>query len=147
MFPPGRLHTVDGRDLEILNPGEHNTDAGPDFFTGVVKIDGLEMAGNIEIHTRSSDWYRHGHDTDPAYCNVILHVVETADREIRDLRGRVIPQFEMQVPRSVEENYAGLLREEKFPPCYRIVPDVESSRIERMLSRLAAERMEKKRSA
>ena len=45
-------------------------------------LDGLILQGNIELHVRSSDWYLHGHETDEAYNNVILHVVYEHDRDV-----------------------------------------------------------------
>lgn len=73
------LHTLDGRDVEILSPGVHNDDAGPDYSNSVVKIGGETWAGNVEIHVKASDWYRHGHDKDAAYDSVVLHVVAVDD--------------------------------------------------------------------
>lgn len=141
LYPPGQLHTTDGRPIEIINPGVHNTDAGPDFFGAVVRLDGMEMAGNVELHTRSSDWYRHGHDRDPRYGNIVLHVVEEPDVEVKDINGTQLPQFVLHVPREVEDNYSELVREDKFPPCYRYIPTIDGGRIERMLRQLTEERM------
>ena len=51
----------------MIDPGLHNRHAGPDFFNAKVKINGTLWVGNVEIHVRASDWFRHHHDTDPAY--------------------------------------------------------------------------------
>ncbi len=42
-------------------------------------MDGERAAGNVELHRRPSDWRAHGHDADPAYDDVMLHVVAQAD--------------------------------------------------------------------
>ena len=87
------MFTVDGRKVQVIDPGRLNTDAGPDFFNAKVKIDGEMWVGNIEIHVRASDWFRHHHDIDKAYDNVILHVVEKDDMPVRRSNGEVIPQL------------------------------------------------------
>lgn len=138
------LHTTDGARLEIVNPGVHNHDAGPDFIGGVVKIDGIEFAGNVEIHTKSSDWYRHGHDKDAAYANIVLHVVSEADTDVFDCNGRKLPQIVMKVPEYVELNYSTLQSEERFPPCWHHVPEIPKIKTEAWLSALHVERLETK---
>lgn len=75
LFSSQELKTVDGQLVEVLKPGELNTDSGPDFRNSRIKVGGTEWAGNIEIHIQSSDWLRHNHQTDPSYSNIILHVV------------------------------------------------------------------------
>uniref|UniRef100_UPI0040274DBD DUF2851 family protein n=1 Tax=Alloprevotella sp. TaxID=1872471 RepID=UPI0040274DBD len=83
------LLTQNGENIEVIDPGVHNLlNSGPDFFNAKVKIGGVLWAGNVEVHTRSSDWYRHHHETDAAYNNVILHVVETIDAEVETADGK-----------------------------------------------------------
>ena len=89
--------TGDGRRVRVIDPGLLNTDAGPDFFNAKVEIDGHLWVGNVEIHVRASDWKRHHHDEDPAYDNVILHVVEKDDAPVTRINGEIIPQVELHV--------------------------------------------------
>lgn len=102
---------VDGRKVRVLDFGRLNTDAGPDFFNAKIKeiptAAGSEAAetspatvwaGNVELHVRASDWFRHGHDSDPAYDGVILHVVAYDDAKIRRRNGAVIPQLIIDLP-------------------------------------------------
>ena len=58
MLPLRALLTSDGEELEIIDPGLSNPNAGPDFFNAKVRIGQTMWAGNVEIHLRSSDWYR-----------------------------------------------------------------------------------------
>jgi hypothetical protein len=74
-FAEKELKTVDGRPVEIREKGVHNTDAGPDFINALVVLDGHLLRGDVEIHPVAGDWYAHGHQQDPKYNNVILHVV------------------------------------------------------------------------
>ena len=90
--------TTDGRQLEVIDPGNHNMDAGPDFSAAQIRMDGVVLVGNVEIHVKSSDWMKHGHHHDAAYDTVILHVVKEADKEIFNSRGEKIAQCELKYP-------------------------------------------------
>lgn len=102
------LTTLDGGPLDILHPGLRNYDAGPDFFNAKIRLDGIVWVGNVEMHVRASDWYRHHHDTDEAYDSVILHVVMEADAEIRLHDGTKIRTVIMKIPDEVMERYQQL---------------------------------------
>ena len=99
LFPLQILQTTEGLRVEVIDSGLQNSDAGPDFFNAKLKIDGTLWVGNIEIHTHSSDWYRHGHNNDKAYDSVILHVVEEADTEVTCSDGETIPQLALDLSR------------------------------------------------
>lgn len=86
------LRTSDGKRVRIIHPGTLNSDSGPDFFNASIEIDGQRWAGNVEIHVRASDWFRHGHDRDRAYDSVILHVVQIDDTQVKRPDGSIIPQ-------------------------------------------------------
>lgn len=72
------LQTQTGKSVEVLFGGRENLDAGPDFKDAVIKLDGNVLKGDIEVHLSPSGWYAHNHHTDPAYNNVILHLVAVA---------------------------------------------------------------------
>lgn len=95
--------TTDGQPIEILSVGEHNQHAGPDYSHAHIRIGNREWVGNIEIHTSSCDWYKHKHQLDKAYDNIILHVVRKADKEIYNTKGERIPQCELAYPN--EQDY------------------------------------------
>lgn len=109
LWRPGELRTVDGRRVSVIDRGQLNTDAGPDFFNAKVKIDGETWIGNIEIHVRASDWHRHGHQQDPAYDSVVLHVVDRDDCRIRRSNGEEIPQMLLQCAPNFREHYDRLV--------------------------------------
>lgn len=139
------LETPDGQRVEVIDPGLHNiVNSGPDFFNAKVKIDGILWAGNVEIHERSSDWYRHHHDSDPAYNNVVLHVCGVIDGEVKTAEGRRLPQIAINVPVSIRERYQELLDEENYPPCYRIISKIDEMTIHAWMNRLTMERLEEK---
>ena len=108
LFPQNNLVTTDGKRLQIINPGVINNDAGPDFFNATVMIDGNTWVGNVEIHVRASDWHRHRHTDDPAYRNVILHVVDNDDMPIYRASGEAIPQFVMKCDPTLNATFHSL---------------------------------------
>lgn len=82
------IQTEEGETLQIVHPGHPNLGGGPDFKEAKIYLTGQLWAGHIEIHLQSSDWKRHKHDLDPAYNNVILHVVFHHDHEVKTAQGR-----------------------------------------------------------
>src|SRR3982750_2777386 len=72
-FNTSTLQTTTGEPLQIILPGNWNTNQGPDFLEAQVRIGNTLMAGSVELHVRSSQWADHGHGLDPNYNNVILH--------------------------------------------------------------------------
>lgn len=70
------LETTTGESVRILQPGFWNKGAGPDFFhASLINGAGEREVGAVEIHPMAPAWKQHGHDRDPAYEGVILHVV------------------------------------------------------------------------
>ena len=147
LFPLAILTTTDNRVVEVIDPGLHNRHAGPDFFNSKVKIDGTLWVGNVEIHDKASDWFAHGHDHDPAYDNVVLHVCGKIDAVARTSSGLVPPQMQLSVPQHVAEHYEELLRTDHYPPCYRIIPNLSKLLIHSWMSALQTERLEQKTEA
>ena len=144
MWPLGEMLTTDDRRIEVIDPGLHNRNSGPDFFNAKVKIGGTLWVGNVEIHDRSSDWYVHGHDSDAHYNNVVLHVVGVADRDVQTEAGDFVPQLVLEVPQRVHDNYEELLRTDSYPPCYRIIPQLTSLTVHSWMAALQTERLEQK---
>ncbi|MBR1803858.1 MAG: DUF2851 family protein [Muribaculaceae bacterium] len=136
--------TNDGRRVRVLDPGLLNTDAGPDFFNAKVEIDGHVWVGNIEIHVRASDWHRHGHDTDRAYDNVILHVVEKDDAPVTRTTGERIPQVVLQVSPRFGERYQQLVGANQQLPCASQLATVPRLTITEWIEALAFERLHSK---
>lgn len=141
ILPLGTLATTRGLPVEVIDPGLHNHDAGPDFFNAKVRIGGTLWVGNVEIHLRATDWLRHRHDTDPAYDSVVLHVVAEADTDVCTSAGRVLPQLVLPVPDEVRAHYAELCRTEDYPRCWRIIPQVPQLRVHSWMSALLFERL------
>ncbi len=69
------MRTLSGRLLRLAHPGRPNTHEGPDFLGAVWELDGARMSGDAEIHFYREDWRAHGHDRDPAFDGVALHLL------------------------------------------------------------------------
>jgi hypothetical protein len=125
-FDLSDLKTEQKEELEIIHPGYHNPNAGPDFLDARLRINGTLWAGNVEIHIASSDWYKHGHQNDPAYDNVILHVVFNQDKEVQAPEGTVIPSLTLKdrIDYQSYRKYKAWVAEGKFIPCDKIVKEV-----------------------
>lgn len=71
----GRNFTsTDGKKIEIIQFGHWNHGAGPDFTEVAVSIDGHKKTGSLEVELEANSWEQHGHATNPAFENVVLHV-------------------------------------------------------------------------
>ncbi len=144
LFPLTEFTTTDGRSVEVVDVGLQNFDAGPDFFNAKVRLDGQMWAGNVELHTKSSQWHQHGHHKDKAYNGVVLHVVEVADCEIENEKGECVPQIVLPIPEKIKTNYEHLLQEDRYPRCHKLIPHIPITTIHTWLSHLYIERLERK---
>ena len=93
----GRKFTsASGAEVVVTDFGQWNREAGPDFVNASVRIDGKDFHGAIEVDLSPSGWEQHGHATNPAYENVVLHVVvqQSGRRHFsRTLSHREVPQI------------------------------------------------------
>ncbi|MEA3446094.1 MAG: DUF2851 family protein [Bacteroidota bacterium] len=138
------LVSTRGERLEVLKSGEWNSNAGPDFFNAQIKIEDTLWAGNVEIHIKSSDWIRHGHNNDKAYSNVILHVVLQNDISIKSPDGNEIPALELKYDPAFESRYHQLMLNKKWVACESFLPGINKFEIHFWLGKLAVERLSTK---
>lgn len=113
---------IEGNPVDIINFGQWNTNAGPDFLHATIKVNSITLNGHIELHTRASDWIFHHHSHDPNYQNIILHVVYENDMEIEEFYSRNIPTLELKnfIDEKVLWKYEKLVDESQFIPCESI---------------------------
>ena len=137
------LHTADGEPLTIIYPGKLNKDAGPDFLEAKVKVGNTTLVGNIELHIKSSDWLRHGHQHDKAYQNLVLHVVY--ENDVANVAGNTpVLVLRDHIPKHIMAKYASLMQAPQKLPCTGQHNQVKDITKEGWLSRLLAERWEQK---
>jgi len=143
-FDKRDLRTTSGEKIEVFLPGNPNSDSGPDFGNAKIKIGNIDWVGSIEMHTQSSNWYDHGHDSDPAYENVILHVVWSLDKEIHRNDGTLIPTLELnnKVEESLIHQYKKLIENPSSIPCEKLFPEVTDLVKHSMLDKALMQRLE-----
>lgn len=141
IFPATEMRTTDGRLLEILDVGQHNRNQGPDFFNAKISLDGTLWVGNVEIHVRAGDWFRHGHDRDAAYDNTVLHAVLTDDAQALTHGGLAPAQYVLTVPDGLRARYEELSTEQDYPRCHRHVGGMEPMKMHAWMDALLVERL------
>ncbi len=140
------LNTEQGKKITIINPGIHNHDAGPDFLNARIKIDQNLWAGSIEIHKHSSEWKQHKHHLDPAYENVILHVVFFDDKPVKYNNDKLIPCLTLnnRINKKTIAQYQNLLFNPNWIACANQIKKVNPITKSMWLTRMATERLEEK---
>ena len=135
------LLTSEGEPVEVVATGYRNTDSGPDFLEAKIQIGDKLWAGHVEIHVKSSDWNRHGHQSDKAYQNVILHVVYENDIKVND-----IPTLELRshFDETLFTNYQRFISSKSWIPCEKSINQVPVFTRLSWLDRMAIERLENK---
>ena len=141
IFPATEMRTTDGRLLEVLDVGQHNRDQGSDFFNAKIRLDGTLWVGNVEIHEKSSDWFRHGHDKDSFYDNTVLHVIAVDDAQALTSNGLSPAQFVLTIPDGILERYDELRRTMDYPRCHRLVGGMEPLKVHAWMDALLVERL------
>jgi Protein of unknown function (DUF2851) len=140
-FNKGELQTTTGESLQIIFPGNFNSNQGPDFLDAKIKTNTTTWAGNIELHINTSDWKKHNHHRDKNYNNVILHVVWE-----NDLPETSISVFELndRVAKSLLQKYEEWMNAKGFIPCENTINGVKDLVMQNWKERLLAERLMRK---
>jgi hypothetical protein len=146
LFDQNLLRTTDGETIEIIDTGFRNTNAGPDFLMAKIKIGSQVWVGTVEIHRNASDWNVHRHDQDPAYNNVVLHIVWTDDLRIQNRLAKSIPCIELsdRIPASLLASYEKLMNQQSWVACENAQVQVDPMKKSAWLIRVMAERLEQK---
>ncbi len=142
LLKPIPLITASGKELSVLRQGELNRDSGPDFFNAQINLGGLVLAGNIELHVRSSDWHRHGHHNDDAYSTIILHVVYVNDEA--EHNAFELLELKPYISEAVLEKYKDFEKPGNKIPCSALLGQVNDFAFTSWAERMAVERLETK---
>jgi len=148
-LPLHLIKTIQNEQVEFLHVGQYNEfESGPDFSMAKIRIGDLIWVGAIEIHVKSSDWYRHKHHLDTAYNNVILHVVYIHDRKV-EVYGRELPVIELKhhidVKHFLKFNKI-LVNQNEFFPCKTLFNEKHHADLENMKAQAIQNRLSRKTS-
>ena len=140
-FNRSELVTATGENVQIIFPGNYNTDQGPDFSNAKIKIGKTIWAGTVELHLQTSDWKKHNHQKDKNYNNVILHVVWENDELVNKL-----PVLELKeiVSKILLQHYEELMNAQGFIPCEKSISSVKPIVLQSWKDRLLVERLIRK---
>ena len=137
------LRTTAGEQIQVVYPGRRNLGPGPDFLDAIIALDGRRLRyGHIEVHSAASAWRTHGHASDPAYHNVMLHVVWEDDGPIGDGPLRTLalsPYF----PDGLPEQYVAQ-RLPSFQPCSDLHTKSDAMTVGMLFATLGERRVRKK---
>lgn len=133
------LETTDGEEIKIISVGNRNYNSGADFINARIKIGGALWAGQVEIHSRASDWFKHNHHLDDNYNNVILHVVYEYDTNNLNIPTLIIKD---KFDTSLFHNYNRFLSSRNWIPCGDLIGGVQDFTIISWLDRMLVEHLE-----
>ncbi len=140
------LKTLCSKVVEVLSVGNLNTNAGPDFLNSRLFIGGQQWFGAVEIHIKSSDWFKHNHHNDNAYNIVVLHVVWENDVDVFDFSNNKLPTLELKniVSKNLQLNYKSLFFSKKNINCGNQIVNVNDLVISFWKEKLLLKRLERK---
>jgi hypothetical protein len=138
------LKTVQGETVQLLQHGTHNLNQGPDFLNAKIKIGITTLAGNIELHIQSTDWYKHQHQKDKNYNNIILHVVWEHNIAEEIIHQYPVVELKHYVNKILLDKYASLMEQYQFIPCEKQIKNISALQLNNWKERLLLERLEQK---
>ena len=139
-----QLRTTCGKSLDIIHHGTRNIHAGPDYVHARIRAGSLLWAGNVEIHSCSGDWKKHGHHLDPAYNNVILHVVNRFRGDVLNAAGCRVYTCIISFPVQIYHLYDKLVGCDHWLPCQNQIRKVPDPIRKSWLFQLSRKRLEEK---
>ena len=144
LFTQSGLSTLEGEVVHIDHPGQLNRHAGPDFTAARIRIGHTLWVGNVELHLKTSDWFRHGHQYNLQYRNIVLHIVFEHDMAGDDTHGVPILELRHCIPKLLLQRYEWLRQSAAFVPCAGSVSEVPALVWTSWKDRLLIERLEQR---
>lgn len=146
LFDDPNLRSSQNQSIFVEHPGYLNRDAGPDFNLARLKLNGQRWVGQVEMHVKSSDWLKHGHQTDPAYHNVILHVVWENDCPIHIRKPGDLPVIELRhfVKEERVERYRSFISQPDPIACRGSISGLDQVILRQWMDRMSIEKLSAK---
>jgi hypothetical protein len=136
-----------GNHIDIVQFGSWNREAGPDFSDAAISVNGGQpIGGSIEIDLVDRNWETHGHSTNPAFDQIVLHVfVEKSDREFftRTQSNRNVPQVRIN-PAALPEAFSANIPLARPGRCHAPLRNLPEERVRSVLDAAAQFRLQKK---
>ncbi len=142
-----RFVSTQGNHIDIVQFGTWNRETGPDFCDAAISINGGDpIRGSIEIDLVDRNWDLHGHVSNSAFEETVLHVfVEKSDREFftRTKSNRNVPQIRID-PAVLPEAFSANIPLARPGRCQAPLKNLPEERIRSVLQAAARFRLEKK---
>jgi Protein of unknown function (DUF2851) len=142
-----RFHSVSGDYVEIVQFGTWNRAAGPDFSDAVVRLNTSDpIRGTIEFDLSDRSWETHGHATNPAFDDAVLHVfVHQSDRAFftRTKSNRNVPQVRVD-PKTLPDSFSANVPLARPGRCQAPLKDLPEERLCSILAAASQFRLQRK---
>jgi hypothetical protein len=142
-----QFHSVSGDDVEIVQFGTWNRAAGPDFSDAVVRLNnGEPIRGTIEFDLADRSWETHGHATNPAFDDTVLHVfVHQSNRAFftRTKSNRNVPQVRVD-PNTLPDSLSASVPLARPGRCQAPLKDLSEEQLCTILAAAAQFRLQRK---
>jgi hypothetical protein len=139
--------SVAGEQVEIVQFGTWNREAGPDFSDAVVRIDGGDARrGTIEFDLADRSWETHGHAANPAFDDAVLHVfVQQSERLFftRTKSNRNVPQVRVD-PATLPDKFSASVPLARPGRCQAPLKDLPQERLKTILAAASQFRLQRK---
>jgi hypothetical protein len=136
-----------GDKIDIVQFGTWNREAGPDFRDTAIRINGSDpIRGCIELDVIDRSWETHGHATNPAFEETVLHVfVEKSGREFftRTKSNRNVPQVSIDL-RALPDAFSGNIPLARPGRCQAPLKNLPEEHVHSVLNAAAQFRLQQK---
>ncbi|MDQ6810068.1 MAG: DUF2851 family protein [Verrucomicrobiota bacterium] len=142
-----RFRSTADDEIEVVQFGIWNREAGPDFSDAAVRINGgAPVGGSIEFDLTDRNWETHGHAVNPAFNDTVLHVflrTGAARFFTRTLINRNVPQIQVN-PAALQDLFTASVPLAHAGRCHAPLKDLPGTRIESILGAAAQFRLQRK---